>query len=135
MEYYFAYGSNMNPFQMGKRCPNSRFVATGEIKDMVLWYPLFSNKRNSFVASIKEEIGSIVEGVLWSLDDTELNILDKFESFGKNYDRTKIIISTSKGKIEAWVYIAILKDGFIEGIPSEEYIGTINEGKKYFFEN
>ena len=37
---YIAYGSNMDLFQMARRCPNARLLGTGEIKDYQI---LFNN--------------------------------------------------------------------------------------------
>ena len=133
--YYFAYGSNMNPTQMINRCPSSKFVTTGHIQDHILNFPIFSRKRNSFVASIKPMPGHIVEGVVWEFVDDELPIMDRFESLGKNYDRVTMDITIPSGTINAVVYIAIIKDDSVEGTPSKEYLDTINEGKKYFYGN
>ena len=72
---YFAYGSNLNHFQMRKRCKDSKYIKKFEIKDFRLtfrsklgvadieskknYYPSVKNQMMATVDKIEEENGVI----------------------------------------------------------------------------
>ena len=59
---YFAYGSNLNHFQMKKRCKDSVFLKKINLKDFKL---TFRSKYRA--ADIEYKMGSLVPGGLYEI--------------------------------------------------------------------
>lgn len=128
---YFAYGSNMSRKRMIERLCNFSSIQKGHIKD----YALIFNKTStiqpeSSFANIKKQSNSVVEGVLYSLDDSKLNLLDRYEGVPRDYERSQLNIHTDDGVYTAWVYIA-KSDRTGEGKPTQKYIDFLLEGKEF----
>jgi len=121
---YFAYGSNMNPAQMKRRCPDSRALAKARIRG----YRLTINARG--VATIVPDETASVSGILWKISKTDEFNLDHFEGVkaGK-YEKKKMRISVGKDSASALVYVDCVSDA---GIPREGYLEKIIFGAKFF---
>ena len=129
MHLYFAYGSNMNATQMGKRCPTARFITTAVLKDHRLTYPLRSQLWTGGVAGFESAPGCVLEGVVWELSDEELAVMDEFEDVGGGqYRRERIAVFTTSGEVlSPWTYIACPEDGG-PFAPSAEYLTIMVDG-------
>jgi len=88
-------------------------------------------------ANIIEKENSIVEGILYTIRDEDIKILDSFEGYPKHYDRKKLNLRLSNNKnVEGIVYIAnfgwtsprVLKT-------TPEYKNFILEGKDWISKN
>lgn len=135
--YYFAYGSNMDPNQMEKRCPLSKSVSIAILPHYELHFPRRSKKRNCGVASIMQCNGKNVWGVIYDIPNkVDFNNLDKKEGFyGEGnpqncYERKHRVFyldGDKKNRIMADTYIALLvpNNPFL---PSPEYLKTIING-------
>ncbi|MEX2500932.1 MAG: amidohydrolase [Trueperaceae bacterium] len=75
----FAYGSNMDPVQMRRRCPSARFVARAWLPDFALAFPRWSPKRGCGVADVVPAPGGRVWGVVYDLDEEDGRALDGYE--------------------------------------------------------
>ena len=75
--------------------------------------------------------GNIVEGILYSVNEEDLLILDKFEGVAtKQYKRHEIEVRNhNKNSIAAVAYKA-LNTGKVSA-PTEEYLNYILEGKEF----
>ena len=73
---YFAYGSNLNHFQMRKRCKDSNYVKKFEIKDFKL---TFRSKYG--VADIERKKDHIIQGGLYKISKSDEKKLDIYEDF------------------------------------------------------
>ena len=76
---YFAYGSNLNHYQMKNRCIGSKFVKKYILKGYKL---CFSHKTNRSVyghANIIKNKKSEVQGALWNITKDDENELDGYE--------------------------------------------------------
>lgn len=87
---YFAYGSNMNEKSLAERLPNNsfRFIDYGYLPNYIFRYrcrkiKFGQNKytQNRTVANIEPRIGSRVYGFVIDIDNSVINILDKYEQF------------------------------------------------------
>ena len=87
---YFAYGSNLNHFQMKRRCKDSIFLKKINLKDFKL---TFRSKYRA--ADIEPKKNSIVPGGLFELSKSDEKKLDVYEDFPILY---KKIIFTIMGK-------------------------------------
>lgn len=106
---YFAYGSNMHPDQMRKRCPGCSFFAAARLRDHRL---VFSRPWAAWdgggVADIQPAPGSIVEGVIWEITETHRDALDKYEEYPTAYTRKDVVIETFGGeRLTAFAYCAM----------------------------
>ena len=73
---YFAYGSNLNHFQMKKRCRDSKFLKKIELKNFRLTF------RSIFrAADIEPKKNSIVQGALFNISKIDEKKLDLYEDF------------------------------------------------------
>lgn len=116
---YAAYGSNMHLGQMAYRCPDSRVVGKGMIKDYKLKF--------SYHADIVPSKGDFVPVVLWEVPEFDFLSLDRYEGVrGGYYERVNLPVETSKGKKNAIVYVMCGQHDY--QMPSESYYQTIKTG-------
>lgn len=116
---YAAYGSNMHLGQMAYRCPDSRVVGKGMIRDYKLKF--------SYHADIVPSNGDFVPVVLWEVPEIDFLSLDRYEGVrGGYYERINLPVETSKGKKNAIVYVMCGQHDF--QMPSESYYQTIKTG-------
>ncbi|MCB1692113.1 MAG: gamma-glutamylcyclotransferase [Pseudomonadales bacterium] len=136
MDFYFAYGSNMNPARVIARRMQFDEHFGGELDG----YTLRFNKRSvaypgAASANIVEAAGSVVEGVLYRLSAPEqIETMDPYEGYPVRYSRVLRAVRTSSGDVDAWVYIA--NPEFIEeGLkPLEWYLAHLLAGKPHLSE-
>lgn len=133
MDWYFAYGSNMNLARMQARGLHVLDARAGQLSGFTLRF----NKRTASIAgqafaNIAFKPGAVVEGVLYQLADaSEINKLDPFEGAPVLYSRERMHIATAQGVIGAWVYIA--NPAYrAEGLrPSREYLQHLLQGREF----
>ncbi len=135
--WYFAYGSNMNPARMQARGLTVLEALPGHLPG----YSLCFNKRAAdrapgrAYANIRHQHGSVVEGVLYRLQDAgEIAKLDHFEGTPIYYSRERLTIVAAHGLQPAWVYIA--NPAFrAEGLlPSADYLAHLLAGRELLSE-
>ena len=126
---YFAFGSNMSAKRMQERLgwSPSRFATI--LTDYEMSFNKHSNDGGK--ANIMHSPGNIVEGILYSLNEEDLLILDKYEGVAtKQYKRHEIEVRDhNKNSIAAVAYKA-LNTGKVAA-PTEEYLNYILEGKDF----
>jgi len=76
---YFAYGSNLNPKRIARRCPSVITFGAARLKNYAIAERLY--------ADIDYRSGSVVPGVLYSITEEDLLALDAFEGAPKVYRR------------------------------------------------
>ena len=114
---YFAYGSNLNHFQMKKRCKDSKYIKKFEIKDFRL---TFRSKYG--VADIESKKNYSIQGGLYEISKSDEKKLDIYEDFPILYK--KIYFDNDSQKIMA--YSMVKKSLFI--YPSKRYLDVIKQG-------
>jgi gamma-glutamylcyclotransferase len=123
---YFAYGSNLSTQQMKERCESALFFCRASKRGYEICFPIISKRREGKgVASIRQNKNASVEGVVYTLSDSDLLKLDGFE--GANYCRKRVFVESPKGKLLVWVYISKIDHGDFFA-PSENYLNTIIYG-------
>ena len=133
MQWYFAYGSNMNPARMQARGLNVLEALPGRLPG----YQLCFNKRamdrapGRAYANIQHARDGVVEGVLYRLQGAgEIAKLDHFEGTPIYYSRECLPILAAQGTQPAWVYIAnpaFREEGLL---PSEDYLAHLLAGRE-----
>ena len=116
---YFAYGSNLNLFQMKRRCKDSVFLKKYVLKGYKL------NFRSKYrAADIEKCKNSLVPGALFEISKSDEKKLDLYEDFPILYK--KIYFTYSNKKV--MTYYMVKKSPFM--YPNERYLNTIMQGYK-----
>ena len=116
---YFAYGSNLNHFQMKRRCKDSVFLKKINLKDFKL---TFRSKYRA--ADIEPKKNSIVPGALCEISKNDEKKLDVYEDYPTLY---KKYYFTYYGK-KVMTYTMTKKTLFL--FPTERYLNIIKRGYK-----
>ena len=116
---YFAYGSNLNHFQMKRRCKDSVFLKKINLKDFRL---TFRSKYRA--ADIEPKKNSIVPGGLFEISKSDEKKLDVYEDFPILY--TKMYFKHYGKKV--MTYIMVKKTPF--RYPTEKYLNIVKRGYK-----
>ncbi|MFM8364661.1 MAG: gamma-glutamylcyclotransferase family protein [Verrucomicrobiota bacterium] len=133
----FAYGSNMCPEQMVKRCPAAEVVGVGVLAGHTLVFPRWSKRWKGGVAGIaRSSVDSNVEGIVWKISEEDLINLDRFEGFKatrpvdqNSYNRVPMEITLLPNrKISCEVYVAVALGDYL---PSQAYLGKIHKGQEF----
>jgi len=116
---YFAYGSNLNHFQMKRRCNDSVFLKKINLKDFRL---TFRSKYRA--ADIEKKKNSIVPGALYEISKSDEKKLDLYEDYPILYK--KYYFNHYDKKV--MTYIMVNKKLF--RYPTERYLNVIKQGYK-----
>ena len=116
---YFAYGSNLNHFQMKRRCKDSIFIKKINLKGYAL------NFRSKYrAADIEKKNNSIVPGGLYEISKSDEKKLDIYEDYPILYKKmyfnyyNKILMTYIKPKKTIFRY------------PTERYLNVVKQGYK-----
>ena len=116
---YFAYGSNLNHFQMKKRCKDSIFLKKINLKNFKL---TFRSKYRA--ADIEPKKNSVVPGALFKISNSDEKKLDMYEDFPILYK--KYYFTYYEKKI--MTYTMTKKTLFT--YPTERYLNIVKRGYK-----
>ena len=114
---YFAYGSNLNHFQMKRRCKDSIFIKKYELKNYRL---TFRSKYRA--ADIEVKKNSIVQGGLFEISKSDEKKLDVYEDFPILYKKIYFKYSSSN----VMTYLMVKKTEF--RYPTERYLNVVKRG-------
>jgi len=116
---YFAYGSNLNLFQMKRRCKDSIFLKKINLKDFRL---TFRSKYRA--ADIEPKKNSIVPGGMFEISKSDEKKLDVYEDYPSLYRK---FYFTYYGK-KVMTYTMVNKTPF--RFPTERYLNIVKQGYK-----
>jgi len=134
MPTYFAYGSNLDPEQMARRCPSARVLGCATLADHRLVFPRPDDFwDDAGVAGIEPAAGERVEGVAYELSEQDLAVLDEYEGIdGGDYRRQRVHVTLAPlgEHIELWTYYANPgQNGPLR--PSRRYLDAILRGARH----
>ncbi len=116
---YFAYGSNLNHFQMKRRCKDSLFLKKYDLKGYRL------NFRSKYrAADIEPHKNSIVTGALFEISKSDEKKLDLYEDFPILYIKKYFSYYNKR----VMTYIMPNKTQF--RYPTTRYLNVIKQGYK-----
>ena len=126
--FYFAYGSNLNHFQMKRRCKDSVFLKKINLKDFKL---TFRSKYRS--ADIEKKSNSIVPGALYNISKKDETKLDVYEDFPILYKKhyfyyygkkvmTYIMVHKTQFRYPTDIYLNIIKQGYKDCKLDKKYL-------------
>jgi gamma-glutamylcyclotransferase (GGCT)/AIG2-like uncharacterized protein YtfP len=116
---YFAYGSNLNHFQIKRRCKDSIFLKKINLRNFRL---TFRSKYRA--ADIEAKKNSIVPGGLFEISKSDEKKLDVYEDFPILY---KKYYFSYYGK-KVMTYTMVRKTSF--KFPTERYLNIVKKGYK-----
>ena len=114
---YFAYGSNLNHFQMKRRCVESIFLKKINLKHFKL---TFRSKYRA--ADIEPKKNSSVPGGLFNISKSDEKKLDRYEDYPVLY---KKYYFSYYGK-KVMTYTMVRKTPFT--YPTERYLNIVKKG-------
>ena len=130
MALYAAYGSNMDPAQMLRRCPSSTHKGTGWIHG---WRLTFGGEELGWEGALATLVPtghdraggdpSALFVALYDLTEADERALDAWEGADQGlYRRLHLRVHTLTGDDVAYVYVL---DAFEGGLPSARHLGGI----------
>ena len=116
---YFAYGSNLNHFQMKRRCKDSKFIKKINLKGYTL------NFRSKYrAADIEKKNNSSVPGGLYEISKSDEKKLDIYEDYPTLYKKYFFYYYGKK----VMTYTMVKKSPF--KYPTERYYNIVQQGYK-----
>jgi gamma-glutamylcyclotransferase (GGCT)/AIG2-like uncharacterized protein YtfP len=116
---YFAYGSNLNHFQMKRRCKDSVYLKKVNLKDFKL---TFRSKYRA--ADIEPKRNSIVPGGLFEISKSDEKKLDVYEDYPILYKKYYFLYNRKK----VMTYTMVKKTSFT--FPTNRYLNIVKRGYK-----
>ena len=116
---YFAYGSNLNHFQMKKRCKDSIYLKKIKLKNFRLTF------RSKFrAADIEQRENCIVPGGLFEISKNDEKKLDVYEDYPILYKKYYFTYYNKK----VMTYTMVKKSSFM--FPTKRYLDIVKRGYK-----
>ena len=142
--FYFAYGSNLNLKDLReyekRNFANVKksFVDSINISDGIfflpdyqLQFPVYSKGREGGVLDVTPNVGHVVAGKLFQVDDW--NLLDMKEGSPNFYKRISITVIDENGKtFDAFTYVVSSKNKTDYVKPNQNYVKIVSEGYNEF---
>ena len=122
VKLYFAYGMNTNKEEMSYRCPDAVPMGRAILPGYRLEFKSFA----TIVPSPKES----VEGVLWTITDSDESALDMLEGYPEFYDKKTVLVEYTNQSYIAMTYIMGPREHGYG--PSEGYYSMVSEGYQSF---
>jgi protein-tyrosine-phosphatase len=132
---YFAYGSNLEPVQMGARCPEHRVVGRAVLRGHRVRFRGWGRDWKGAVATIEPEARHDVHGVVFTLSEDDYRTLDGYEGYDgpgavtSLYDRVPARVEMENGEVvDVETYVIRPR---AEGRPSRQYLDAILRGMRH----
>jgi len=122
VKLYFAYGMNTNQEEMAYRCPGAHALGRAILPGYRLEFKSFA----TIVPNSKES----VEGVLWTITDSDESALDMLEGYPEFYDKKTVSVEHDNQSYIAMTYIMGPREqGYA---PSDGYYSMVSAGYQSF---
>ncbi len=118
---------------MKMRCPEAKIIGTSMIENYQL---LFKGSKTGSYLTIESQESSSVPVAVWSVTEADEKALDRYEGFPTFYYKKEMILpikSIQSGKTRnRKVFVYIMHENRVLGIPSEYYVETCVQGYRSF---
>jgi gamma-glutamylcyclotransferase (GGCT)/AIG2-like uncharacterized protein YtfP len=122
---YAAYGSNMDPARMMRRCPHSPSRGNGWLNGWRLTFGGEEYGWDGALATVVEDPDGQVFVALYEISREDEAALDQWEGADTGlYRKLKVRVDTLDGMQVAWLYVL---DAYEGGLPSAAAIGMLSE--------
>jgi gamma-glutamylcyclotransferase (GGCT)/AIG2-like uncharacterized protein YtfP len=122
---YFAYGSNMALGVMTTTCPRHHLLGAASLDDYRLAFTRRSIRTQTGVADVVPAQGSRVWGVLYELEDPELDAIDRKEGCGWAYTRKPVLVRLRDGYTCSALCYTVLHKEQDHVPPSQRYLNQL----------
>jgi gamma-glutamylcyclotransferase (GGCT)/AIG2-like uncharacterized protein YtfP len=120
---YAAYGSNLDPAQMLRRCPHSPHAGNGWLLGWRLTFGGEDIGWEGSLVTLVEDTLSQVFVALYDVPREDEPALDAWEGGDLGlYRKIRLRVSTLDGEVLAWTYVL---NGYEGGLPSARYLAII----------
>ena len=135
--YYFAFGSNMNQNRMKERGVEFTKMFKGSMSDWQLVFNKINDrKEGAGFANIVPKESSIVEGIIYEVNEDSIQKLDVREGFPNHYQRLEMPVWDDMGGFfKCATYIANPNKIKEDLKPEKWYLNHLLEGKEFLSEN
>ena len=135
--HYFAFGSNMNKERMVDRNAEFSEMLKGILKEWKLVFNKINSKKNGAgFANIEPEKDSVVEGIIYKVNEETLQKLDRFEGVPDHYFRKNMMVENDQGEfVNCVTYLANSSKISNSLKPEKWYLDHLLEGKEFLSEN
>jgi gamma-glutamylcyclotransferase (GGCT)/AIG2-like uncharacterized protein YtfP len=132
-DFYFAYGSNMNPERVAARGLAVASAAAGWVDGLSLAFDKCSHDHAGIGhASVAWDPSGRVEGVVYELaTEREILKMDRYERAPVNYSRDRIVVATAAGPRVCWTYFANPSVRQLGLRPDRAYLAHLLAGRAY----
>lgn len=127
-EYYLAYGSNLNLYQMNMRCPSYKIIDRVVIPNVRLSFK--GTKNGKAFLTVEKCEGSMVPMGLFLLQDRDIISLDQYEGYPIMYKKEYINMLIKEKEEQVLIYI--MNEQYDYYKPSNTYYRICNQGYKFF---
>lgn len=128
--YYYAYGSNLSTNFIRDYTPSAAFVMKADLPNYKVEFRHYSEDFGGGISSIVETPGSLVKGVIYDVEVSELEALDVLESVPQGlYRRETFVVLGEDGR---WYHADLYRVSTPTGpyTPSKAYVDYMIEGAR-----
>jgi gamma-glutamylcyclotransferase (GGCT)/AIG2-like uncharacterized protein YtfP len=128
--YYFAYGSNLSSHYIRDYTPSATFVMKADLPNYKVEFRHYSKDLGGGISSIIETPGTLVRGVIYEVEASELAALDILESVPEGiYRRDTYCVM---GEDAQWQRADLYRVSTPTGpyTPSSAYVDCMIEGAR-----
>lgn len=123
LKLYFAYGMNTNRDEMAYRCSTAKPIGAAILDDYRLEF-------KSFATIVPSSTLDHVQGVLWTITESDEAALDILEGYPEFYQKIQVVVTRNGMEYMAMTYIMNPREqGFG---PSDGYYSMVSEGYQQF---
>lgn len=130
---YFAYGSNMDWTRMRDRCARAQFLFKALLSEHQIEFTRYSRTNRCGTADLTLARGKSVWGVVYHIEASDAEVLDKKEGVPINaYRRQNVEVQTEGDrarKISAFTYVVCTKES-PRPKPSKTYLQHLLDGAR-----
>lgn len=128
-EVCFAYGSNLHPKQMSRRCPSAQLVGRSRLDRYELGFTRRSSTWGGGVADLVPCPAAHVWGALYKLSTQDLDALDAYEGVPTAYKRQRVSVVAADGTLwQPWAYVVVKKAPYVA--PAAAYMRAVIDGAR-----
>jgi hypothetical protein len=132
---YFAYGADLDPKQMKKRCPSAEYVTRAVLPNHEIGFDHFSKRWSGGVLDVEESRHEQVAGVLYQVPHDEIRNLDgEKDDYQRSHFQVYPVddegVVNAENPIDAEIYD--VPSGERNVPPTPAYLKTLIDGARHW---
>ena len=128
-DWYFAYGPNMDPVKMGERGIEYWASKKVTLNGYRLTFNCWSDAYGAGTGDIVPSRGSVVEGVIYLVDEEGMRVCDEISGIANNvYKRLVVEVEYQDGNKESAIGYDVVNKSEEVIPPSEAYVDMLIKG-------